>query len=75
MYTWPVGVVSSVPMTTVLRPVAGLATAFSQENLPSEGNSQLIPPSASMVRACPGTLLVNAVQPGQKRSGPLSMNW
>ena len=39
------GVESSVPTTIVARPAAGLATAFSHENLPSAGSSQLIPPS------------------------------
>jgi hypothetical protein len=33
------GVESSVPITTVFSPVFGLAKAFSQENLPSQGSS------------------------------------
>ena len=35
--------------------------------------TQVTPFSASTPQA--GTLLVNLVQPGQKGSGPLSMNW
>src|SRR5215213_4425910 len=37
--------------------------------------AQLTPRSASAANALGGTLLVKLVQPGQKSSGPLSMNW